>query len=69
MHYSAPKCQECNTFGASGGTSGAAELRPLAVTAHDTLEWFKAQPKERQDKFNLNLERDVAALKAWHGKG
>lgn len=43
-------------------------LRPLAVTAHDTLEWFKAQPKERQDKLNLNLERDEAVLKAWHAK-
>ena len=44
------------------------KLRPLAVTAHDTLEWFKAQPKERRDKLNLNLERDAAVLKAWHEK-
>jgi 2'-hydroxyisoflavone reductase len=42
------------------------KLRPLAVTAHDTLEWFKAQSQERREKLNLNLERDAAVLKAWH---
>ena len=43
-------------------------LRPLAATAQDTLEWFKSQPKERQDKLNLNLERDAAVLEAWHAR-
>ena len=41
-------------------------LRPLAVTAHDTLEWFKAQPPERQEKLQLHLERDAKILQAWH---
>jgi len=41
-------------------------LRPLAVTAHDTLEWFKAQPPERQEKLKLHLERDAKILQAWH---
>lgn len=40
-------------------------LRPLAVTAHDTLEWFKAQPAERQEKLQLHMERDAEVLKAW----
>ena len=44
------------------------KLRPLAVTAHDTLEWFKAQPPERQEKLQLHLERDAAILSAWHAK-
>jgi 2'-hydroxyisoflavone reductase len=44
------------------------KLRPLAVTAHDTLEWFKAQPPERQEKLQLHLERDAAILRAWHEK-
>lgn len=43
-------------------------LRPLAVTAQDTLAWFRAQPQDRQDKLNLNLDRDQAVLKAWHEK-
>ena len=43
-------------------------LRPLAVTAHDTLEWFKAEPAERQEKLKLHLERDAKILQAWHEK-
>jgi 2'-hydroxyisoflavone reductase len=43
-------------------------LRPLAVTALDTLEWFKAQPADRREKLNLNLERDAAVLQAWHAR-
>jgi 2'-hydroxyisoflavone reductase len=43
-------------------------FRPLAVTAHDTLEWFKAQPQERQEKLQLHLERDAEIIKAWQQK-
>ena len=43
-------------------------FRPLAVTAHDTLEWFKAEPEERRDKLQLHLERDAEILKAWYSK-
>ena len=45
------------------------KLRPLAVTAHDTLQWFKSEPQERRDKLQLNLERDEKILKALHNKG
>lgn len=40
-------------------------FRPLAVTALDTLEWFKALPQERQDGFQLFVDRDRAVLDAW----
>ena len=40
-------------------------FRPLAVTAADTLEWFKALPEERQNGFELYLERDREILEAW----
>jgi len=43
-------------------------LRPIAVTAHDTLEWFKAEPAERQEKLQLHLERDAKILQAWHSR-
>jgi 2'-hydroxyisoflavone reductase len=43
-------------------------FRPLAVTAHDTLEWFKSEPEERRDKLQLNLERDAKILAAWHSR-
>ncbi|MEO7723216.1 MAG: NAD-dependent epimerase/dehydratase family protein [Chthoniobacterales bacterium] len=45
-------------------------FRPLAVTARDTLAWFKAQPKERQEKLKAGItpEREAEVLAAWHKK-
>ena len=42
-------------------------FRPLAVTARDTLAWFKSQPKERQEKLKagLSLEREADVLAEW----
>jgi 2'-hydroxyisoflavone reductase len=46
-------------------------FRPLAETARDTLTWFKAQPKERQEKLRAGLtkEREAEVLKDWKKKG
>jgi len=42
-------------------------FRPLAVTARDTLAWFKAQPPERQKlKAGITAEREAEVLAAWH---
>ncbi len=43
-------------------------FRPLAETARDTLAWFKAQAKERQEKLNAGLtsERAAEVLAVWH---
>jgi Nucleoside-diphosphate-sugar epimerases len=43
-------------------------FRPLAVTARDTLAWFKSQKPERQAKLRAGLtpEREKEALEAWH---
>jgi 2'-hydroxyisoflavone reductase len=45
-------------------------FRPLAVTARDTLEWFKTLPAERQAKMlaGLTEAREKAVLAAWHEK-
>jgi 2'-hydroxyisoflavone reductase len=45
-------------------------FRPLAETTRDTLAWFKAQPKERQEKMRAGLtkEREAEVLKAWHDR-
>ena len=42
-------------------------FRPLAETARDTLQWFKAQPKPRQEKIRAGLtkEREAEVLAAW----
>jgi len=41
--------------------------RPLAVTAADTLAWFKTLPAERQGKLRAGLtpDREAALLAAW----
>ena len=41
--------------------------RPLAVTASDTLDWFKQQPAERQAKLRAGLapDREAALLAKW----
>src|SRR6266480_368889 len=42
-------------------------FRPLAVTARDTLAWFKSQPAERQKlKAGITPEREAEVLAAWH---
>ncbi len=45
-------------------------FRPLAVTARDTVAWFKSQPKERQEKLKAGItpEREAEVLAAWHKK-
>jgi len=45
------------------------KFRPLAVTAAETLDWFKEQPADRQAKLNLQLERDAKVLAAWKARG
>lgn len=46
-------------------------FRPLAVTAADTLAWFRTLPAERQAKMRAGLaaDREAAVLKAWHAVG
>ena len=41
------------------------KFRPIAVTALDTLEWYKTQPQERRDQVALNLERDAGLIEEW----
>ncbi len=42
-------------------------FRPLAVTAAETLAWFRSQPADRQAaiKTGLSPDREVAVLAAW----
>ena len=45
-------------------------FRPLAVTASDTIEWFKTLPADRQQKLRSGLspEREKELLAAWHAR-
>lgn len=50
------------------GVEKGLRLRPLAVTAYDTLQWFKRQSNVDQSRSKLNLDRDSKILAAWHGR-
>lgn len=46
------------------------KTRPLQETVHDTLEWFRTLPADRQAKLKsgLQAQQEADALKAWHAK-
>jgi 2'-hydroxyisoflavone reductase len=50
------------------GVAAGLKFRPLAVTAADTLDWFKSEPAERQQKLALNLEQEAKLLAAWKAR-
>ena len=45
-------------------------FRPLAVTARDTLDYYRAQPPERQEKLRAGItpEREAEVLAAWKAR-
>ncbi|HEX9728073.1 MAG TPA: NAD-dependent epimerase/dehydratase family protein [Gemmatimonadales bacterium] len=47
-------------------------FRPLAVTAGDTMHWYKGLPDDhraRHTQFGLPREREREVLAAWHARG
>jgi 2'-hydroxyisoflavone reductase len=41
--------------------------RPLALTARDTINWFKNErPKDRPQRAGLKPEKEQQVLRAWH---
>jgi 2'-hydroxyisoflavone reductase len=48
--------------------SAGLAFRPLAQTAADTLNWFKEQPAERQEKLRAGIkaDREKEVLSKWH---
>jgi 2'-hydroxyisoflavone reductase len=45
-------------------------FRPLAVTARDTLDYYHAQPADRQERLRAGItaEREAEVLKLWHAR-
>src|SRR5438874_1183481 len=64
-----PRGEEAGTgrINIQRATAKGLTFRPLAVTARDTLAWFKSQPPERQKlKAGITPEREAEVLAAWH---
>jgi nucleoside-diphosphate-sugar epimerase len=57
-------------FDISPEIAAGLRFRPLAVTAKETLEWFKTLPPERQAQLKAGLtpEKEKALLAEWHTK-
>ncbi len=45
-------------------------FRPLAVTARDTLDYYHAQPAERQEQLHAGIapDREAEVLRLWHAR-
>lgn len=45
--------------------------RPLAVTAAETLEWFRSLPADRRAEMRAGLdpEKELRVLEAWRAAG
>lgn len=56
---------ESRASGPTGRSPRGLKFRPIAVTALDTLEWFRTLPEERRNQLQLNLERDRQLLEEW----
>lgn len=58
-----------STISAERAVEKGLTYRPLAVTALDNLEWWKAQSKERRAKLEpLPNEKETEVLAAWHAR-
>ncbi len=59
-----------SAFDNSRAVAAGLKYRPLAVTAKDTIDWWKTLPEERraQPRAGLAPEREVEVLAAWHAR-
>ena len=57
-------------FDNSRAVSAGLTYRPLALSALDTLEWWKSLPQERtaEPRAGLDPEKEKQVLAAWHSK-
>lgn len=57
-------------FDNSRAVAAGLTYRPLAVTAKDTLDWWKTLPEERrkEPRAGLDPEREKEVLAAWHSR-
>ena len=67
---STPETAGFSRFDCSRAFAAGLTFRPLADTARDTLEWFRALPRERREKLRAGLtaEREREVLQAWHAR-
>jgi 2'-hydroxyisoflavone reductase len=67
--YPDPQTRGFSAWDCSKAMAAGLSFRPLADTARDTLEWWKAKPEaERTLRTGLAPEKEQAILEAWHAR-
>ena len=65
-----PGLEGYNQYNVDKAVGAGLSLRPMGVTARDTLGWFNSIPEEeRPGERNLSPEREAEVLEAWHAEG
>ena len=64
-----PEMAGFSSYDVSKAIAAGLAFRPLADTARDTLEWWKARPEdERNLRFGVAPEKEAAVLEAWRAR-
>jgi len=67
--YPSPDNVGFSAWDCSKAIAAGLTFRPLADTARDTLEWWKARPEdERRLRTGLSPEKEAAILAEWHAR-
>jgi 2'-hydroxyisoflavone reductase len=65
-----PGLEGYNQYNVDKAVGAGLSLRPVGVTARDTLDWFESIPEEdRPGERNLSPEREAEVLAVWHEQG
>jgi 2'-hydroxyisoflavone reductase len=65
--YPEPQTRGFSAYDCSKAITAGLTFRPLADTARDTLDWWKAKPEaERTLRTGLAPEKERTILEAWH---
>lgn len=65
-----PGLEGYNQYNVDKAVEAGLTLRPVGVTARDTVDWFNSVPEEeRPGARNLSPEREAEVLAAWHQQG
>ncbi len=67
--YPSPETRGFSAYDCSKAIAAGLTFRPLADTARDTLDWWKARPEEERSlRTGLAPEKEAAILAAWHAR-
>lgn len=65
-----PGMEGFSRFSSARALEKGLTFRPLAVTARDTIDWYKTRPEEERSQMRagISAEREAEVLAAWHDR-